>query len=531
MLGYATVTVLVPIQLQGRQSGYLCGNYTSTPCCTNGERASHVVVVTFADLQRSSCVGCINNKKRSQTRGSRKNLWVELQTKPYLMLRSVRIQEKNVSRSELNLVLYDAQEVCESEIVCKKFLFEKDKDHTNDIVPYFVHCVQEAYQERAASKLKDSCIRLIRLMIKLFLILLWIPKFILENLHSVLVMRFDYSSSALQQLLLRISQLEKLHQELQVKKRTLLSGRLLTMIMVDILIGIAGASIISNYASVNDIYTYFCSWTKMLASIVHRLLEWLSGVPAGLKLNQPLTQALSAFFSYHVHLWRLYLELADPLLRGLAWVLVWLGMCGASVQVAILSDLFDLATLHLYCFYVYGARIHMLQISLLGSQWRAFRGRKWNPLKQRVDSYDIGGHVSLTRVLTAVVFTLVIFLLPTTTIYYMVFVLLRVGLNLMRGMMAFTIWLLNINPLYLFLLNITNSNRIKGDIFFSTVAGEEVGKECKEAVTAPLVVQLHTWPTALSEVLLHAHAQVFPHRPSPNWKFIFSSIMFGEDLL
>lgn len=68
-------------------------------------------------------------------------------------------------------------------------------------------------------------------------------------------------------------------------------------------------------------------------------------------------------------------------------------------------------------------RIHMLQISLLGSQWRAFRGRKWNPLKQRIDSYDVDGHVSLTRVLSAVVFTLVIFLLPTTTIYYMVFVL------------------------------------------------------------------------------------------------------------
>lgn len=65
----------------------------------------------------------------------------------------------------------------------------------------------------------------------------------------------------------------------------------------------------------------------------------------------------------------------------------------------------------------------MLQISLLGSQWRAFRGRKWNPLKQRVDSYEIeGGHMSLIRVLTAVIFTLVIFLLPTTTVYYLVFV-------------------------------------------------------------------------------------------------------------
>ena len=46
---------------------------------------------------------------------------------------------------------------------------------------------------------------------------------------------------------------------------------------------------------------------QLLAATVHRLLDWLSGAPAGLKLNQSLTQALSAFFSYHVHLWILYL--------------------------------------------------------------------------------------------------------------------------------------------------------------------------------------------------------------------------------
>ncbi|XP_042230880.1 phosphatidylinositol N-acetylglucosaminyltransferase subunit Q-like isoform X3 [Homarus americanus] len=449
------------------------------------------------------------------------------------MLQSVTILQKNVSLSEVNLVLYDSREISESELVGKKFLYEEEKDHGNDIVPYFVHCVQRESRdhETRVSRTRESWTKLLLLIIRSFLVLSWLPKIALGSLHSVLVKRFDYSSSALQQLLLRITQIETLEEEVREQKRTLLSGRLLTMIVVDILTGITVACIISHYASVNDIYTYFCSWTKLLAGSVERLLQWLSGVPAGLKLNQPLTQALSAFFSYHVHLWRLYLELADPLLRSLAWVLVWLGMCGASVQVAILSDLLDLATLHLYCFYVYGARIHMLQISLLGSQWRAFRGRKWNPLKQRVDSHDKGGHVSLTRVLTAVVFTLVIFLLPTTTIYYLVFVLLRVGLNLMRGAMSLTVWLLNINPLYLVLLNLSASNRVKGDIYFSTVSAPEVNKHSVCPVAAPLVLHLHTWPTALSEVLVHAHTDDFPPKPSPDWKLIFSSIMFGENLL
>lgn len=530
MLGFATVTVLLPMQLRGKQGTLLCGSFTTSQANANDERTSHIVVITSMGSHIESPVGCISNENRSQTQGVTRKVWVEVQTEPSIMLQSVRIFEKNVSLSEVNLVLYDSKEICESELISQKFPFEESKDHANDIVPYFVHHVQEDYHEINNSKLREHFTRLTLLLIRIFLLFLWIPKVALQKLHSVLMKKFDYSSSALQQILLRIAQTEKLKQELQVKK-SLLSGRLLTMIVIDILIGVAVFCIISSYASVNDIYTSFHSWTKLLAAGVENLLEWLSGVPAGLKLNQPLTQALSAFFSYHVHMWKLYLELAGPVLRGLAWVLVWLGMCGASVQVAILSDLLDLATLHLYCFYVYGARIHMLQISLLRSQWRAFRGRKWNPLKQRVDSYELGGHMSLTRVLTAVVFTLVIFLLPTTTIYYLVFVLLRMGLNLMRGLLAFTVWLLNVNPLYLFLLNISGSNRVKGDIYFSTLFNEDLSNCTKYPLTAPLLLRLHTWRTALSEVLVYAHANVFPQKPSPDWKSVFSSIMFGENLL
>lgn len=67
----------------------------------------------------------------------------------------------------------------------------------------------------------------------------------------------------------------------------------------------------------------------------------------------------------------------------------------------------------------------MLQIYVLESQWRAFRGRKWNPLKQRVDGGHEGGGGSISslgRVLTTVLLTLSLFLLPTTTVYYLVFV-------------------------------------------------------------------------------------------------------------
>lgn len=69
---------------------------------------------------------------------------------------------------------------------------------------------------------------------------------------------------------------------------------------------------------------------------------------------------LLSFSLVHTHTLTLT-ELAEPVLRCLAWVVVWVGACGgASAQVAVLADLLDLATLHLYCFYVYAARYVLL---------------------------------------------------------------------------------------------------------------------------------------------------------------------------
>lgn len=524
------VSLLVPTQLQGHQEAFLRGTFASS---ANAEqnRTAYVIVVTRTGACCDGSVGCISNEPNTRPGLHTSSVWVTLRTHSHISLTSVEILGQCVPLSEVNLVFYDLNEICQSELISRKYPYLKEKDHANDVVPYFIHCVQRDATDHHCQRRREPLLLLLWTVIRLFLAVSWMPKILFEALHSFLRNRLDYSSSFLQQILLRISQIKKIQDDARAGKSSLLCGRLLTMIAIDVLAGVCVACVISSYVSVGDMYSSFCSWTKLLAATVHRLLDWLSGAPAGLKLNQPLTQALSAFFSYHVHLWILYLELADPVLRGVAWVLVWLGMCGVSVQVAILSDLLDLATLHLHCFYIYGARLYNLQTSLLGSQWRAFRGRKWNPLKQRVDTYDAGGAISLRRVLTAVVFTLVVFLLPTITIYYLVFVLLRVSLKLARGLLAGIVWVLNINPLYLVLLNMTGSNRVKGDIYFSTLTDQQQGEAVVGNCEGPLLLSLCTWPSSLSHILTDASPNTFPSRPSPNWSFIVSSIMFGERLL
>lgn len=51
-------------------------------------------------------------------------------------------------------------------------------------------------------------------------------------------------------------------------------------------------------------------------------------------------------------------------------------------------------------------------------------GKKWNPLRNRVDSLDYDASRLLLGTLA---FTILLFLLPTTAMFYLVFLMLRVG--------------------------------------------------------------------------------------------------------
>lgn len=97
---------------------------------------------------------------------------------------------------------------------------------------------------------------------------------------------------------------------------------------------------------------------------------------------------------------------------------------------------FPISAVRLYCLKIYG----------LSSLWRLFRGKKWNVLRQRVDScsYDLDQvHLlhncqlfstslqntsdtalfPLQLFIGTLLFTILLFLLPTTALYYLVFTL------------------------------------------------------------------------------------------------------------
>lgn len=137
-----------------------------------------------------------------------------------------------------------------------------------------------------------------------------------------------------------------------------------------------------------------------------------------------------------------YIHLMSPFVEHILWHVGLSACLGLTVALSLLSDIIALLTFHIYCFYVYGARwaraslphrplggaeapagrwrragrasgarrgrgewgwgragpdstascrLYCLKIHGLSSLWRLFRGKKWNVLRQRVDScsYDL----------------------------------------------------------------------------------------------------------------------------------------------
>jgi len=183
--------------------------------------------------------------------------------------------------------------------------------------------------------------------------------------------------------------------------------------------------------------------------------------PAGLKLNQPLVDFLATFYFYHIYLWSGYLEalviIGLPYLYQILSILCFFGI---SLVIGAICDFIRLLTIHLYCFYIYAARLFNWQIRLLIILFRLFCGKKQNPLRNnRLDSHlcDIDQLFIVT-----LTFTILLFLLPSIFMYYAVFTSIwTITVLTIKTIQYINRFLLQI-PVYEFYLWVTGSEIIRG---------------------------------------------------------------------
>uniref|UniRef100_A0A3P8VHF6 Phosphatidylinositol glycan anchor biosynthesis, class Q n=1 Tax=Cynoglossus semilaevis TaxID=244447 RepID=A0A3P8VHF6_CYNSE len=253
-----------------------------------------------------------------------------------------------------------------------------------------------------------------------------------------------------------------------------------------------------------------------VAKELEELLQWLMGAPAGLKMNRALDEVLGRFFLYHIHLWISYIHLMSPFVETILWYGGLSAGLGLSFALALLSDMVALLTFHIYCFYVYGARLYCLKIYGLSSLWRLFRGKKWNVLRQRVDScsYDLD-----QLFIGTLLFTILLFLFPTTALYYLVFTLLRLLVVVLQGILHLTVDLINSLPLFAVALRLTRFYRLAEGVKFSVL--------CDEPDT-PLHLLMEINPLSCASVIKTYRTPTYSCYPKDSWTNLVKKLFVGE---
>ncbi|XP_060748169.1 phosphatidylinositol N-acetylglucosaminyltransferase subunit Q [Tachysurus vachellii] len=253
-----------------------------------------------------------------------------------------------------------------------------------------------------------------------------------------------------------------------------------------------------------------------VAKELQDLLEWLMGAPAGLKMNRALDEVLGRFFLYHIHLWISYIRLMSPFIEMILWYVGLSACLGLTFALSVLSDIVALLTFHIYCFYVYGARLYCLKIYGLTSLWRLFRGKKWNVLRQRVDScsYDLD-----QLFLGTLFFTVLLFLLPTTALYYLVFTLLRLVVVMFQGLIHLSVDFINSFPLFAMGLRVCRPYRLAEGVKFC-VLHEEPG--------APLHLMMEINPLRCSTVLQCYRFETSGCSSRDSWLTLCKKLFVGE---
>ena len=165
-------------------------------------------------------------------------------------------------------------------------------------------------------------------------------------------------------------------------------------------------------------------YTLTMLHWITELITWLMGVPGGLKLNTPLANFLGTRMLSIVNLWSYFYSdfIATYLSTILSGILL-LSPFGVTLSISALHDFLKFLNLCSICFFIVTGRVLSLQVSALKSLARLFMGKKWNILRERIDSCDYDNSQLLVG---TIVFTILLFLLPTTSMYFLIFLLLRI---------------------------------------------------------------------------------------------------------
>ncbi|CAG9133362.1 unnamed protein product [Plutella xylostella] len=324
------------------------------------------------------------------------------------------------------------------------------------------------------------------------------------------------SSMFIQHLLSYIHLLTWLRRSISRDKTVQLKqANLILAITVDFLLGYVVLTLLVQ--DKKELSVMLMDLLEKLVNSLYSLLKWLMGAPAGLKLNYAFNNMLGKYFSYHIQLWWLFLDVSGEKLHIVLQIYQYVGYLGLTFQAAMVCDMICIATFHAYCIYVYAARLFNIQMSGLIALFRLFVGRKRNPLRARIDSCE---YCSEQLFVGTVAFSALLLLLPTTTMYYTVFTIFRAMSLAVQSALARFIHLVQTMPLYVTVLWLIRSPKVAGNIFVEMAP---------EGGPSPLVLNVRVLPKSLGS-LIHDFKPPAVRAKPVEWNNLVSNLLTGKQI-
>jgi len=244
----------------------------------------------------------------------------------------------------------------------------------------------------------------------------------------------------------------------------------LWLVANDVIIGIAVGSFINENADATARFIIDIL-NQYTVNGLRDTIRWLMSYPGGLKLNTELAAFLGDLFLWVIEYWSASAQLLIlPYLPKIVYFIGFSSFAGASMPIAIFSDLLSLMTVHIYAFYIASARIFNWQLSILVSLFQLFRGKKRNVLRNRIDNCDYDLDQLL---LGTILFTLLFFLLPTVIVFYLTFATARMAIITFKATLDTCLACLNHFPLFALMLKIKDSQRLPGGVHFELLESKQ----------------------------------------------------------
>ncbi|PVH16201.1 uncharacterized protein CXQ87_004071 [Candidozyma duobushaemuli] len=251
------------------------------------------------------------------------------------------------------------------------------------------------------------------------------------------------------------------------------------LIVNDILIGITVYRLASqraylvNFLNINIL-------SEMALKYLRSLVLWVASEhPYGFKLNDELGKFMGSMFIWTLDVWTSVfdsvLEIASkkPYSIVLAGLIKCICYMGVSFSIAAFTDYIAVVTLHIHFFTIVTTKVYHRQTEALKSLWQLFRGKKYNVLRHRIDNLDEEQFRVDRLLLGTLLFTILVYLLPTTFAFYLLFYAAKAIIFTVAKWCAKLLVVLNMYPLFVLLLKLKNSRRLQGGIVFESLGGSK----------------------------------------------------------